>query len=537
MCTDQQLFLGLWIQSGRGIRAIHSIVFLFLLLTDARATPIGDTASGPMASRRGHALSPAGAYLARPPSAPQHTTHTAGGGDNAGGQGQGTGTWVQGALAWTGVVGASPAKANKARQRKDSDDVSGTLPLHHGSAARNDRGIFAWRKRRGGASSRVRTILILGAFAAAALNVYLVLRGLGAIEPILRAVGWDKGARTGDADILGDDTPKQAERKAEDRLDKGEPSDAFCTGARLRGWGAPPAPLVCAHGTFDNVTLEERAQPNTLLAFQQALDAGVSCVEVDAARTIDGELLVLHRRELGRYLPADEMRRQVCEFTKREIMDLTRGGAHNLPPLNVATVYDALHLSLSHRLGGVSRAIVDLKVCEGDNGIELDARELVRDVVLTLRRVGCGSRCLVWAKSDEAVARTKSVDDLTQTGYVVMNHTASSLSTGHDVTIRGMAVPEGHTNQRGLDWTQLGRSEVVAMYYGTLDAARLAEVHRHGKELYAWVANDAPSMTHCLDHFVDGVVTNHPARLMAARDIRLAACRARYRANTPDDGG
>ena len=419
-------------------------------------------------------------------------------------------------------------------QRKPSDDLSSRppLPLHHGAtgAARDGWLGRLWRYRGG---SRAR-LLLFGAFVMAALNVVFVLR-LGTLDPVLRLLGWQGGS---DAEAEAsttpseDDTPQQAAARADAQLEHGAPSDAFCTGARLRGWDAPPAPAVCAHGTYDGVEEAAKAQPNTLAAYRQALAAGVTCVEVDAARTLDGELLVLHARDLGRYLPPGEQRRQVCDFASHEIAALTSTEAaaqRGLPPLDVASVHDALSASLE---GGATRAIVDLKVCERD-GMEVDTRELVRDVVLTMKRVGCGKRCLVWAKSDEAVARTKSLDDLTLTGYVVMNHTASSAATGHDATIRGTALPEHRENERGLDWTQLGRAEVVAMYYGTLDADRLDVAHRHGKEVYAWVANDAPSMVKCLDHFVDGVVTNHPARLLRARQARYAACRSRYHVSAP----
>lgn len=68
-----------------------------------------------------------------------------------------------------------------------------------------------------------------------------------------------------------------------------EPSEAYCS---------LPPPLVCAHGGDGS----SGAPPNTLEAFQAALDAGVPCAEVDVAATRDGQLVVLHPRDLAQLL-------------------------------------------------------------------------------------------------------------------------------------------------------------------------------------------------------------------------------------------
>ncbi len=56
----------------------------------------------------------------------------------------------------------------------------------------------------------------------------------------------------------------------------------------------PRPPIVCAHGGASSAA----APPNTAEAFLAALRLGADCVEVDAARTRDGHLVVLHVREL-----------------------------------------------------------------------------------------------------------------------------------------------------------------------------------------------------------------------------------------------
>lgn len=76
--------------------------------------------------------------------------------------------------------------------------------------------------------------------------------------------------------------------EAELQLLHEQPSPAFC---------AQPPPLVCAHGGDTSA-----APPNTAAAFAAALAGGARCVEVDVARTKDGQLVVLHARELAHLL-------------------------------------------------------------------------------------------------------------------------------------------------------------------------------------------------------------------------------------------
>lgn len=70
------------------------------------------------------------------------------------------------------------------------------------------------------------------------------------------------------------------------------PSDEFC---------AAEPPLVCAHGGDSS----GGAPVNTLEAFEAALQQGVPCLEVDVARTSDGQLVVLHPRDLAQLLASE----------------------------------------------------------------------------------------------------------------------------------------------------------------------------------------------------------------------------------------
>lgn len=66
---------------------------------------------------------------------------------------------------------------------------------------------------------------------------------------------------------------------------------------------------MCAHGG-DTTS----APPNTAAAFRASLAAGADCVEIDAALSKDGVLVVLHMRELTQLLgkPGMQVRAREC---------------------------------------------------------------------------------------------------------------------------------------------------------------------------------------------------------------------------------
>jgi len=84
--------------------------------------------------------------------------------------------------------------------------------------------------------------------------------------------------------------------------------NAHDTTAKLAGGVCTQAgaPIICPHAG----DTAGAAPPATQEAFIFAADAGFTCIELDAAATADGELLVLHVREL-RQLLHDQPRLQV----------------------------------------------------------------------------------------------------------------------------------------------------------------------------------------------------------------------------------
>lgn len=249
---------------------------------------------------------------------------------------------------------------------------------------------------------------------------------------------------------------EEASWERQDRSDVAEvhalhhaPSLEFC---RL-----PLAPAVCAHGGDASET-----PPNTARAFQAAAEAGVRCVEVDAAMTRDGHLVVLHQRELARLLGGGRVGRR----------------AHSAPPPGHAPQGAAGHVG---------------------------PEALARAVVAAVRRAGCGA-CMVWAKEDAVVEAVKSLFPDQAVGCIVMNETEAARREGMGAPFR------------------LLQAEVLGVHHAMVDRQLVAEAQARGKQVLAWTANTARMMRVALDAGVDAIVTDRPRRLQHAIEVRQRKC-------------
>ncbi|KAG6556474.1 hypothetical protein Mapa_002419 [Marchantia paleacea] len=248
-------------------------------------------------------------------------------------------------------------------------------------------------------------------------------------------------------------------------------------------------PMVCAHGGDSS-----GAPPNTLAAYQLALDAEVDCVEVDASRTRDGILLAIHDRELA--IMSDHPGARVGNFTANQIkqFDASWGSHHKVQKQQVPSLDDALQFLRKH----VKQIIVDAKV-----GPPLYEQRLTKDILTVIKRSEC-SNCVVWAKNDGFVADITRHTTKTKTGYIVMNDT---------------------TTGKVSELVRLKGAEVVGIYYGLVNSKVVRYLHRNGKKTFAWTVDTAEAMRDMLKVNVDAIITCNPRLLQQVMENERQACK------------
>ncbi|KAG2452907.1 hypothetical protein HYH02_002250 [Chlamydomonas schloesseri] len=316
--------------------------------------------------------------------------------------------------------------------------------------------------------------------------------------------------------------PESQKRAAESEALLAPPSASFCSRSR--------PPMVCAHGGDTT-----HAPPNTVSAFRNALAAGADCVEIDAAMSKDGVLIVMHVRELAQLLGGSRKGVQVGDLPSSELLALRWPSGEY-----VMSVEEAVRLTSPF----VDVVTLDVKNYNDKSGQPTDELAMAEALVGLVAATRC-TNCLVWAKSDRVVRRILELSPGQRTGYIVMNETEESRQLGMHQPLRfggPAAAPSPHhlrgqqapdaPGGSGSGSTGVPRQPasvhtqpaVVGVHFAMVEPALLNVLHGAGKQLYAWTINHAEVLRAVLDVGVDALVTNYPLTALEAIESRLTKC-------------
>ena len=218
-----------------------------------------------------------------------------------------------------------------------------------------------------------------------------------------------------------------------------------------------PTPLLLGHrGSRSDKSVRE----NTLAAFDLALEQGCDGFEFDVRLSAAGQAVICH----------DEKARGV--EIARSRADL--GSVLGLPLLQqVLTRYQASAF-----------LDIELKVV-GQEGITLD-----------------------WLKAHPPAR-----------GYVVSSFLPAVLENIYD---KDAAVPLGlicETSRQMARWTELPVQYVIP-HYRLVREKSLIEMQKAGKKVFVWTVNSASRIKQFAAWGVDGIISDHPERLAALREIQ-----------------
>jgi len=290
-----------------------------------------------------------------------------------------------------------------------------------------------------------------------------------------------------------------------------DPSLHYCSMRRT--------PLVCAHGGD-----VQSAPPNTIAAFESALDAGVGCIEVDASLTHDDVLVALHNRDLQKLLSITRNRRKglgawtlgprgslgsdsVAQFTWSQLETLRWDDDEK-----VATLRQVLDLAVAREIAvTVDVKLRDFPQFEGNEEAHEEISKMAQHVLRDLRATRCGKSCTAWSKSDMFAETMLSLDPSQRVGIVAWNNSQDAQVLGKDQVAR-------HSHLK---------IDIVGAHYGMATPRIVAEARDAGREFHVWTADTPEMMSVALDSGADAVVTSHPRALLEAIEARAAVCEDR----------
>ena len=260
---------------------------------------------------------------------------------------------------------------------------------------------------------------------------------------------------------------------------------------RVHSYFDTPRPQLFGHRGASG-----EAPENTHAAFERALAQGVPYLEMDCHATADGEIVIHHDDTLERTTDADGPIRE-RRFAELERIDaghrFTPDGGRTFPFRGSGVRVPRL----VEVLAAYPNARVNLEVKQAEPPI---AEEVVRLV----RRAGAERRVLLAAEDEAILAKLRALDPGTALGSSLAD-VVEFVQAGAQDRLDSFA-PRGHALQ--VPTHALGRPLVTREF--------VAAAHARGLVVHVWTINESDEMRRLLALGVDGLMSDFPARLVAA---------------------
>ena len=252
-----------------------------------------------------------------------------------------------------------------------------------------------------------------------------------------------------------------------------------------------PKPRLFAHRGASG----ERPE-NTMAAFERAVELGCECIELDVHAAQDGHVVVIHDETLER---TTNGLGPVGEYSLAALQQLDAG--YRFSPDGGRTqpfrASDVVIPSLEEVLSGFPQVRFTVEIKQSEPPIE-------ETVVAVLNACDRAGDVVLASKEDAVLTRTRKLapDVATSFAYQEIADFIQRVTTGRLDDYR----PPGQAIQIPPDY-----KGIPLVTEATISAA-----HRFDLEIHVWTINEPDQIRRLLDLGVDGVMSDFPARLLAA---------------------
>ncbi len=236
--------------------------------------------------------------------------------------------------------------------------------------------------------------------------------------------------------------------------------------------------VVTAHRGFSG-----KAPENTLAAFRAAIEVGCDMIELDVHLIRDGEVVVIHDDTLER---TTDGRGAVAGKTLAELRGLDAGAwfAPRFSGERIPTLVEVLALARD-------RILVNIELKKGKN-FPYTMEELADQALSVVEIAGMADRVLFSSFDSAAVERIRERNPRLPVALIVERPWMNPGEAGG-----GKIYPILNCRTRVLNGENIRRA------------------HAGGVRVHVWTVNRPAAMARFIALGVDGIMTNHPDRLIA----------------------
>jgi len=219
------------------------------------------------------------------------------------------------------------------------------------------------------------------------------------------------------------------------------------------------------------------APENTRSAIQAAIHSGADYAEIDVELTADGQIVLLHDRDLKR-VTGDSRRIENVTYAELQKLDAGSWFSSNFAEERIPTLLEIIDLSR-----GQIKLNIELKTSGSDP-------RLAREVSRILRETKFENDCIVTSFNHNALLDVRRSNPNIRTGIII------ATAVG--------------------DVTRL-ESEVLSIRADWLTDTLLRSARRRGLEVHVWTVNDERQMVRLMMRGVDNILTSDPDLLIHVR--------------------
>jgi len=201
---------------------------------------------------------------------------------------------------------------------------------------------------------------------------------------------------------------------------------------------------------------------NTLRSFTKAIELGVDAVELDARRTREGEVVVIHDAKVDKTTNGKGL---VSDLTLNEIKQLVTDKGERIPTLDEALDF----------LDRKVKIAIELK----ETGLEKKVLDLVHEK-------GLEKNVIIVSFLEEALRKVRELDDEVDIGLIYVRHR--------------------NPIKAALD---LGANYLLSLYRFT-HTANVKKAHENGLKVIVWTINKQEEVLEYVKKGVDGIASDRP---------------------------
>lgn len=217
---------------------------------------------------------------------------------------------------------------------------------------------------------------------------------------------------------------------------------------------------------------------NTMSAFHGAKKLGADWIELDVQQTKDGKIIVIHDINFKRTTGVDK---NTWELTYDEVKELDAGSFLDIKYKGekIPLLEEVIEFA---KINGI-RLNIELKPTGHENNFE-------KNVIDIIKKNNFQDRCVVTSQIYQVLENVKKYDKDIKTGYVM------SLAYGNI--------------------TSLEYADYFSIEATSITKELVNNVHKAGKQIYAWTVNTEENIREMIDLKVDNIITDN---IEFAKDI------------------